>query len=397
MSMPATRFARLGRGPALLIIAVTAAALVVCLVVALIPTAAAPVALEETGSKKPGSKPEQSQAPASPQEFNPEDSDWLFYQRVVAAVRSGKNYYEVVPAELKKIKFQPFSVFNYRPPLYAWFLAAIPEVCAQLLLGTLALAALATAFAALQREVGPKAACAGVLLIASGLLWFVVPVAIYAHELWTGVFLTMSVSAYALGHRLPGMAAALVALFLRELTLPYCLIAAFIAARQRQRTEIVGWVIGFATYAAYMAAHFRAVTQIMPPQTTRSTLEWLQYGGIPFLLSTTQMNFLLLLLPKWLTAVYLPLALLGLSSWKGEMGTRVLLTVTAYTAGFSLVGQVVNGYWGLVDAPLLALGLLWLPAALRDLFQDVCRPQRSGDAQSADDLGSQLAPFEQPS
>lgn len=390
MSMPPTRFAGLGRAPALLIVAATAAALVACLVVALTPKAADPAPSQEfkalplLGASTVGLMASPlAQGPflaasalvPGRTEFNPENgegSDWHFYRRVVAAVRAGGNYYEVVPAELKKIDFQPFSVFNYRPPLYAWSLAALPEEYAQLLLGALALVTLLAAFAALQQEAGTMAACAGVLLLSSGLLWCVVPLAIYAHELWTGMLMTLSVAAYGLGRRLPGMAAGLVALFLRELTLPYCLIAAFLAIRQRQRTEIVGWVIGFVLYAAYMTMHLRAVWQIMPAQTTRNTLEWLQFGGIPFLLSTTQMNFFLILfLPEWMTAVYLPLVLLGLSGWKGEMGTRTLLTVAAYTVGFSLVGQAVNGYWGMLDAPLMALGLLWLPAVARDLLKDI--------------------------
>jgi hypothetical protein len=351
MSMPRTRFAGLSRAAALLILATTAVCLVACLAVAL---------TAEAGEAAPTEK------------VDPEKSDWAFYQRVVESVRAGQSYYDVVPAELKRLNFNAFSIFNYRPPLYAWFLAVLPEPCAHLLLIALSLAALATTFVALQRQAGTMAAWGGSFLLLSGLLWCVVPVAIYAHEVWMGALLTLSLAAYGLGRRLPALAAALAALFLRELTLPYCLIAAFFAVRQRQRAETIGWALGFAVYAIYMAVHIRAVRQIMPPQATRSMLEWVQFGGIPFLLSTTRMNFFLLnFMPQWLTAIYLPLALLGLSGWKGEMGTRTFLTVAAYTLAFSVVGQAVNGYWGFLDAPLLALGLLWLPAVLRDLWQAV--------------------------
>jgi len=351
MSMPRTRFAGLGRAPALLILAATSVSVLACLVVALTATAA---------------------QPGSSGEVDADKSDWTFYQRVVESVRAGKSYYEVVPAELKRMDFEAFSVFNYRPPLYAWFLAAIPAPFAHVLLMALTLAALATTFAALQRQAGTMAAWGGAFLLLGGFLWCLIPLAIYAHELWTGVLLTLSVAAYGLGRRLPALAAALVALFLRELALPYCLIAACFALRQRQRAETIGWALGFAVYAVYMAVHIRAVGQIMPAQTSRSTLEWVQFGGIPFLLSTTRMNFFLILfMPEWLTAIYLPLALLGLSGWKGEMGTRSFLTVAAYSLAFCLVGQAVNGYWGFLDAPLLALGLLWLPASVRDLWQVV--------------------------
>jgi hypothetical protein len=39
--------------------------------------------------------------------------------------------------------------------------------------------------------------------------------------------------------------------------------------------------------------------------------------------------------------------------------------VLAYLAAWSFVGRPDNGYWGLVIAPLLPLGLLQLPEALR--------------------------------
>ena len=45
-----------------------------------------------------------------------------------------------------------------------------------------------------------------------------------------------------------GLATGLFALFLRELALPYCLIALFLAWRQRRREEIVVWMAGLILY-----------------------------------------------------------------------------------------------------------------------------------------------------
>jgi hypothetical protein len=79
------------------------------------------------------------------------------------------------------------------------------------------------------------------------------------------------------------------------------------------------------------------------------------------------MHFLLIMLPLAATAVYLPLAMLGLIGWRGETGARAALSAGAYLAAFLFIGQDFNRYWGLMYTPLLSLGLVWAPAALSDL------------------------------
>jgi len=83
---------------------------------------------------------------------------------------------------------------------------------------------------------------------------------------------------------------------------------------------------------------------------------------------TCRMNAYLFNAPLWLSALYLPLALLGLAGWRGWTGARLALTAAAYVAAFAVVGQPFNDYWGLLDAPLFAFGFAAAPAALRDLY-----------------------------
>jgi hypothetical protein len=73
----------------------------------------------------------------------------------------------------------------------------------------------------------------------------------------------------------------------------------------------------------------------------------------------------------WLSAVYLPIALLGLAGWRGILGARLGLTAAAYVTAFAVVGQPFNDYWGLMYAPLLAFGFAAAPATLRDLYTAV--------------------------
>ncbi len=80
------------------------------------------------------------------------------------------------------------------------------------------------------------------------------------------------------------------------------------------------------------------------------------------------MNFLLAVLPAWVTALYVPLAILGLLGWPARGATPMKLTAVCYLALFSIIGQPANFYWGWLIAPVLALGIVRAPQAVRDLF-----------------------------
>jgi hypothetical protein len=56
----------------------------------------------------------------------------------------------------------------------------------------------------------------------------------------------------------------------------------------------------------------------------------------------------------------------GLAGWRGETGGRLALAATVYVVPL----VVVRGweYWGFLYTPLLVLGLIRAPAALRDLL-----------------------------
>lgn len=359
MSAPAfvTRFALLPRWGAALVLSLTIIGFAWCLTAAL--TAAPELAPVED---KEGKKERRS--------------DWDFYGRVVDSVRAGENYYAALPPLFAEWKYQPFSLFNYRTPIYAWMLGALPNALwGQALLAILTLTTLLVAYTALRRETTPLAAIIGMLLLFGECGWCLIEPALYATELWAGLLLTLSLCLYALDRWPWAVSASLAALFLRELSLPYCVIALAFAAWRGRRIEAACWLIGFLGYALFMKWHLGEAAKLMPLPGERDAFDWVQFGGATFLLGTCRMNLFLILLPGWVAALYLPLALLGLASWRSEMGARAALTVGSYLAAFSIIGQDFNKYWGLMYTPLLALGLVWTPAALRDLWAALRRSQ----------------------
>ena len=115
----------------------------------------------------------------------------------------------------------------------------------------------------------------------------------------------------------------------------------------------------------------------------------MRFGGLTFVIAVTQMNACLVLLPVWITVVFLALAMIGFAGWQTAWGTRIGLTACLYVAAFSVVGQEFNRYWGLMIAPLFCFGVAQAPAALRDLWRAARLPLiiRSSQGTSAEVRG----------
>src|SRR5205807_1231405 len=94
------------------------------------------------------------------------------------------------------------------------------------------------------REIGPVGTVAGVLLLLGGAFGWTVyePDAYLSTEPWCEALLLLSLGAYAAGRWRLGVAAAAAALSLRELALPYCVVAVGLAWRADRRGELQVWV-----------------------------------------------------------------------------------------------------------------------------------------------------------
>ena len=74
------------------------------------------------------------------------------------------------------------------------------------------------------------------------------------------------------------------------------------------------------------------------------------------------------MLPLALAAPLVGAALVGWAAWRDPLATRVLATLVAYGAVLAVAGRVDTFYWGLLTAPVLLVGLVFAPDALRDLW-----------------------------
>jgi hypothetical protein len=298
-------------------------------------------------------------------------SDMDIYRNVVHRVHTGEGYYEALGAELRVNKRPTTAIVNWRTPLHLVTLALapssawwrIPQV-------TITVVVLVIALVIMQRAGMPFLSMFQVLLMIGSLLLCFVEPGLYFVEAWAGLMIVLSIEAYAFGWKKTGIATGLLALFLRELAMPYVLVCALLAFRKKDRPEMLAWSLGLVAYVAYFGVHAALVTSRILPGDISNPVSWVQFGGVKLMVSASSMGALVAL-PPWVTALYLPAALLGLGGWKDPVALRVLATVVAYLGAFAIVGHPVNIYWGAMYAPLLTFGVAWSIPAIHDLMKAV--------------------------
>jgi hypothetical protein len=292
--------------------------------------------------------------------------DLQAYRQIVERVHAGEDYYSAAGDELRSGGYATSSVFNWRLPTSAWLLAALPRPeWGQVLLSLLALAALALAYAADRQQGSIVGSAVLVVTMAGAFLWCVDGDAYFAQELWAGVLIAVSVGAFAVGRRGWGLAAGLAVLPLRELGLPYVLVALVLACREIRWREATTWCVGLAAFAVFFAWHAWQVHQHFTGSEHVQADGWIQFGGPVFVLRTCQMNAWIFRMPTWVAFLYLAASLLGMAAWRGPVKTRVAATVGVYLVAFLVVGKSFNNYWGLLYAPLLPWGFVRFPLAIR--------------------------------
>lgn len=344
-ALPSTRLATLPRRAAVAILAVLIVAMVACIAAALLPIS--PIREATAGA-----------------------GDLAVYGRIVERLQAGETYYPAAHVELVAGGYGVQSVFNWRTPFFPTLLAAMPTIVwGQGVLMVLAIVAGAMAVTAVRRDGNRAMAGAAVVLMILGLSsTLAVPTVLFS-ELTAGILIFLSALAYGLRWRWLGLVAAVLGLVVRELAAPYVLVCIWFAWRERRWPELLAWLLALAAYAAFFGWHYAMVQVTVLPTDPGYSDGWLALGGLQFILRASAFNGAFALLPLWVSALILPLGVIGLFAWPGAIGRMLAITVVAYLGLFLFVGRPANAYWGALFTPLLTLGLVWVPAALRDLVR----------------------------
>jgi hypothetical protein len=136
---------------------------------------------------------------------------------------------------------------------------------------------------------------------------------------------------------------------------------------------------GLILYGVYYALHVRAVALHRQVTDLVQTVSWIQFGGMPFVLTTFGTNGLLHNRPLWLAALAFAVIAAGMLS--RELPVHLRGAVVVYLAAFAIAGQPFNWYWGWLTGfitPLaFASGVGALPALVSTAFVGPSTPDHA--------------------
>lgn len=295
-------------------------------------------------------------------------TDLQLYTGIVETVRHGGSYYSTVADALRAGHYPLRPFVTFRLPTLAVAQAWLSPTLVAMLLYSLAIGVALAWYdrfrAAFAR---PLATWTAMLLLAGGCVacWQVALAPF--HEVWGGLLIALSLARHRPGQWLEAVGWGLAAALIRETAALYLLVMAAFAWRAGDRRELVGWGAALAGFALVVAAHAVAVAQVVTPADPASP-GWAGLLGPGFAVRTWQASTALSLLPLALAAPLVALALAGWTAWTAPVAARAAATLFAYAVLLAVAGRLDTFYWGLLSAPILLIGLAFVPDGLRDLL-----------------------------
>jgi len=307
----------------------------------------------------------------SPARAKPNDyHDTALYRTMVDNVAKGKGYYSTIEYEHRAHGYPTSPPQVFREPTLAYFLASLRTYTARnAALYLLAAAVMFKFYTALLHSNLSAARRIGFMAAASTGVGFVAARdASYSHEVWAALLLALALLLYRADRWWPSIVVAVVACLVRELAFPFLLVMAAWSLFEHKRREFTGWLMGIIAFTAAITLHLRAAAQLYRPGDMTSE-SWIALGGWPFVLETARFNVLLHGAPLPIIAFAVCCAVIGLAGATDARSQRAAFIVAGYLAALTIIGRPGNYYWGIIYAPMLPIGFVYAPVALRDLYQ----------------------------
>jgi hypothetical protein len=290
-------------------------------------------------------------------------TDKRLYREITAEVVHGASYYEAATRLQRTHGYPVKPGVTVRLPTLALAGAAIGwgwlRLCAFALLVT---AALAWLCALRGKATWPeRLAAAAAILGCAGML---TGDPMIIHERWAGLFLTLALAA-RIDHRdswVRVLCLAGSALAVRELALPFALLALLFAVWERRWREALGWTALIALFVGLFALHLHTVAGYVRPGDLASQ-GWDAFGGPKMAVAAIVESSPLQYLPLSLAALLAVLPLAGWLGLGGRDGSFCLALFAGYALMFALFARPDNFYWGAIVQPMWFVGLAFLPRA----------------------------------
>ncbi|MBN8848434.1 MAG: hypothetical protein BGO24_14495 [Sphingomonas sp. 67-36] len=295
-------------------------------------------------------------------------TDRMLYENIVSDIRYGDNYYTATATELRRGHYPLRPFVTFRLPALAVIQAWLPQWLAPLLLYAL-VAAVVLAWMVRLRAVfaRPLPTAMALLLLAGGLVACVQPLLMVFHEIWAGLLIALSLAARRPGRWIESVSIGLAATLIRETAALYLGLMFLLALADGERREALGWFIAATLLAVVVAFHAHAVAMVVRPLDTPSP-GWLGMLGFGFFVKSLASTTALVVVPTAIAALLVTLSLFGWAAWRDPTGLRVLVTLTGYASLIGIFCRADTFYWVMLPAPLMLVGLAFVPYGLRDLI-----------------------------
>jgi hypothetical protein len=296
-------------------------------------------------------------------------SDIKVYQRITAAVAAGESYYDVVAREhrLHNYPLKPF--FTIRPPMLAWVTAGLGSTGSRLLMFLLiGVTALVWLNALRSLAPLPFVQYAAFGLIAESAFMLSLDPYVHFHESWAALLIALSIGVRRPDRFAMSIAAGLTAVLIRELALPFLILMAALAAYEQSKREAISWCGAVVVALVVQLFHANAVAAVVI-DTDPASQGWSGLGGWSFFLTAVSNASMLELVPRWLTALILPLSLFGWIAWRSAIAVRVAGLLLGYTTLLVVFARPDNIYWALLIEPFLLAGLSFGAVGIWRLWQ----------------------------
>lgn len=306
--------------------------------------------------------------------------DLNLHQWTIERIRAGAPYYAAVGDELRRSGYPTKPIFNWRTPLHYRAVAALSIEGAGILLSGLAMTLVVTGALVYVRYSVLKSLIGALFLLGAMMpVLLVRPGSVLLAEVWTGVFIGLSLNAYVARLWQLGAVLGVVAVFTRELAAPYGLVCGLLAIHARRRHESSIWVIGGLAFGGYYALHAVAASAAIEPGDLAHGHSWVRLLGLPFVFSTLYTYGWLTLLPPPVTPMAAAFGLTAICA--RTVPPQVSAALVTYVIFFCIVGQPFDFYWGFLTAAIWAHAFVHGPeGTARILGAALRRPTRQHSA-----------------
>ncbi len=293
--------------------------------------------------------------------------DFGLYKLIAQKVQAGEPYYKAALSAQRAHNYPTKPFVTVRLPTLAWGHSVLGQTGMTVLVCAMMLAVIALFGWRFYRRFHRYEIVGGVLILVLSGAAVLNDMAAHSHGLVAGLLLSLALLTYQPERWWPSLLLGALALFVRELALPFVILWLGFAIVQKRWREAASVAAVLLVFAAALYAHAQAINALLLP-IDKPSPGWSGMAGpaLP-LLSLTKLTFLLAV-PTPMGGALAILPLLGWAATGGRIGAFAVLWFAGFLLAMALFARVENFYWIVLVLPAYLAGFAFVPRAIADLL-----------------------------